>query len=160
MALLLKSYMFVPDVYVKVKGLEICKEKKRFVIRLDISKDGVKLPIECSEITIDKNTIVEHCKEEAIKLISVDTLEKAIREQIKNKNTELKAKGLPRITAEKTSKMIKHAVDIEAAKLMREIGETKFNRIFESDLNNIPVVKVAYEYMKSYISDYKTAKDI
>jgi len=158
---LIKDLIFQKNSYINIRGIEIDKNLKKFVIRLNIYSNKNKLNIHFvqngDEYRIKKQVLIDGSRSDALELINSDSLEKAIREQIKTQNLAAKKNDLPRVTAEKAQKRIESAVETEIIRLMNEIGESKFEKIFTSDINTTPVIHIAYNYLKKYV--YKDATD-
>ena len=158
---LIKDLIFQKNSYINIRGIEIDKNLKKFVIRLNIYSNKNKLNIHFvqngDEYRIKEQVLIDGSRSDALELISSDSLEKAIREKIKTENRAAKKNGLPRVTAEKAQKRIERAVETEIIRLMNEIGKSKFEKIFTSDINTIPVIHIAYNYLKKYV--YKEATD-
>jgi len=156
---LINDFIFQKDAYVNIRGVEIDRDKQKFVIRLNIynKKGGNKYYLkDGDEYRVNKRVLIEGVRDAVMKNNDFSHIEKQVRSDIKAENKKRRQEKLATISIETAKQMIKYAIDNEAAKKMKVIGENEFNNIF----NNLEInlFKFSYDYLKK-IGKFKNAKN-
>ena len=161
---LMKKFIFTEpnQAYVNIRGIEIDKDLKKFVIRLNIynRKGGNKYFVDSGdEYTVKNQLIIDACRGEAEKQVNKKEISKAIRAQVKEENRERRKNRTALISTQKTKRYIESAVEAETMRLMRGMGENRYLEMFE-DMNNASIFGIAYHYIVTYVYKLKNNREV
>ena len=161
---LMKKFIFTePNLaYVSIRGIEIDKELKKFVIRLNIynKKGGNKYFVDSGdEYKVNKQVIIDACRGDAEKQVNKKEIRRAIRAGTKEENRERRKKRRTLVNTQQTKNYIESAIEAETMRLMRGMGESRFEDMFD-DMNSASIFGIAYNYIVTYVYKLKNNKEV
>jgi len=161
---LMRKFIFTePNLaYVNIRGIEIDKDLKKFIIRLNIynRKGGNKYFVDNGdEYKVSRQVIIDACRGEAEKQVNKKEISKAIRAQVKEENLERRKNRTALVSTQKTKQYIESAVETETMRLMSSMGENRYLQMFE-DMNNASIFGIAYNYIVTYVYKLKNNKEV
>ena len=161
---LMRKFIFTePNLaYVNIRGIEIDKDLKKFIIRLNIynKKGGNRYFVDSGdEHRVNKQLIIDACRGEAEKQVNKKEIRRAIRAATKEENRERRKKRRALVNTQQTKNYIESAIEAETMRLMRSMGKNRYLQMFE-DMNDASIFGIAYDYIVTYVYKLKNNKEV